>query len=259
MGISREIVEEKRKERERKLRERRRKNQLRAGIFFLVLVLLFVGLILFFRSSTFDLKLEKVTISGNKVLKDEEILKTLSLKPGTSIFALSVRNLALKLEENPWVKEVNISRRLPDGLSVKVVERRPLALLEANETGYLIDEEAFVIAQVDPEKVNLPSLHDIPIKSLKVGLIIDSEPLQAGLKVLSSMPQSLYKKIKLVSVPGGENITFYTDEGVEILFGRPEEIERKFEIIEKLLRTEKNVLMVDVRVPSNPVTKPTQQ
>lgn len=256
MGISREVVEVKRKEREKKLRERRRKNRLRAGIFFLVLVLVFIGLISFFRSSTFDLKLEKVSISGNKVLKSEEILKTLSLKPGTSIFALSVRNLALKLKENPWVKEVHISRRLPDGLNIKVVERQPIALLEANETGYLIDEEAFVIAQVDPDKSNLPSLHDIPIKSLKVGLIVDSEPLQAGLKVLSNMPEALYKKVKLVSVPGGGNITFYTDEGVEILFGRPEEIDRKFEIIGKLLRTEKDVLMIDVRVPSNPATKP---
>ncbi len=255
MEISREAVEAKRKEREKKLRERRRKNQLRMAIFFLLLVIVFVGLNLFFHSHTFDLKREKVSISGNKVLKNEDILKTLDLKPGTSIFSISVRNLALKLEENPWVKEAHVSRRLPDGLNVKIVERHPLALLEANQTGYLIDEEAFVIAQVEPDKVNLPSIHDIPIKFLKVGLIVDSEPLRAGLKVLSNMPRFLYKKIKLVSVSGTENITFYTDEGVEILFGRPEDIELKFKVIEKLLRTDKDALMIDVRVPSNPVTK----
>jgi len=254
--VSKDIVEEKRRERERKLREKRRKKQIRTGIFLLILLLAFIGLIFFFRSSTFDLKMEKVSISGNRVLKNEEILKILSLKPGTSIFSLSVRDLAMKLEENPWIKEAFVSRRLPDGLSVKIVERKPLALLEANQTGYLIDSESFVIAQVDPEKVDLPSLHDIPIKSLKVGLIVDSKPLQSSLDVLSRLPTALYKKIKLVSVPGGENITFYTDEGVEILFGRPEEIEKKAEIIQKFLRTEKEVLMIDVRVPSNPVTKP---
>lgn len=259
MGNFRDLVEAKRKEREKKLRERRRKNQIRNGIILLVLFLFFVGLVFFLRSSIFDLKLEKVSISGNKVLKEEEVLKILSLKPGTSIFGLSVRSLAMKLEENPWVMEAHVSRRLPDGLNVKIVERKPLALLEANETGYLIDRDSFVIAQVDPDKVDLPSVRDIPLKSLKVGLIIDSEPLKAGLKVLSEMPESLYKKIKLVSISGGENITFYTDEGVEILFGRPEEIEKKFEIIEKFLRIEKEALMIDVRVPSNPATKPAER
>ncbi|WP_223798153.1 cell division protein FtsQ/DivIB [Sphingomonas nostoxanthinifaciens] len=57
-----------------------------------------------------------------------------------------------------WIADARVSRRLPDTLSVDIVERAPAAILQRNQVLSLIDDDGHVLAAVDPHllPVQLP-------------------------------------------------------------------------------------------------------
>lgn len=61
-----------------------------------------------------------------------------------------------KLEHLPWVKSASVSRVLPSGLGVQVVERVPLAIVRTNVGNMLVDSEGAVIAGSREKEPELP-------------------------------------------------------------------------------------------------------
>lgn len=251
------LAEEKRRRREEKLKRRQREAQLRMGLFLIFLVLAVIAIIALFRSNIFKIEQKNVIIEGVKYLKKTKVLKLLNIPEGASIFSISTRAMEKKLKEEAWVKDAQVSRDFPDGLRVVIEERQPIALMVyPNQTYYMIDSEAVVLNPAREEKLpNLPLIHDVKIKPASVGVKIDSNELKAALEILEAMPASLYQAVKIVSAPNLDKLTFYTNSGIEILFGEPQDMEKKFKVLEELMKQDKQLIFVDVRVPENPVSK----
>jgi cell division protein FtsQ len=57
-----------------------------------------------------------------------------------------------------WIREAQVSRRLPDTLVVNVIERQPAAIWQNNRLLYLIDSEGVVL-----EPVRLEAMPDLPL------------------------------------------------------------------------------------------------
>ncbi len=59
-----------------------------------------------------------------------------------------------------WIKDVRVSRRLPDTLVVAITERKPTAIWQRNGARSLIDEQGVVLENVSPNEVTgLPTLN----------------------------------------------------------------------------------------------------
>jgi hypothetical protein len=61
-----------------------------------------------------------------------------------------------KVERLPWVKSASVSRVLPTGISVQVVERVPQALVKTNAGTMLIDADGSVIAPAKEKEAEFP-------------------------------------------------------------------------------------------------------
>lgn len=70
---------------------------------------------------------------------------------GRNLVWMSMKRVERTLAEHPWIGGVELSKGLPDRLRVVVAERRPVAVLEAAEGRFHVDEEGRVIAPVDAE------------------------------------------------------------------------------------------------------------
>ncbi|HLE84745.1 MAG TPA: FtsQ-type POTRA domain-containing protein [Thermoanaerobaculia bacterium] len=70
---------------------------------------------------------------------------------GRNLVWMSMRTVERSLAEHPWIGGVELSKSLPDLLRVAVVERRPVAVLEAADGRFHVDQEGRVIAPVDAE------------------------------------------------------------------------------------------------------------
>jgi cell division protein FtsQ len=86
--------------------------------------------------------LREVAIAGSARFGRDELLARAGVRLGTSLFAVSPRDIEERLGRDPWIAGVEARRRLPDGLELRLVERRAAALLVIDGAGlFLADTE----------------------------------------------------------------------------------------------------------------------
>lgn len=88
-------------------------------------------------------------IAGNERSRTEEILAALAPWRGRNLVMLDLGPLAERLAREPWVERVTLSKRFPDGLSIRIAERRPVALLRENARLVWLDARGRAIAPYD--------------------------------------------------------------------------------------------------------------
>jgi cell division protein FtsQ len=97
------------------------------------------------------LRINDVHITGLKHLPREEILNTMKVPRGSSVFSLKKPEMVAKLETLPWTKSAVVSFDMPGRLIVEVTEREPLALIFTGEF-LLLDTEGKLFLQTNAEQ-----------------------------------------------------------------------------------------------------------
>ena len=113
-----------------------------------LLVLVGAGLYRFLGGSLFVLR--RFDISGNERARTEEILKALEPWRASNLVTLDLAPLAGRLQNLPWIERVTLSKKFPDGLSVRVAERKAVALLREEGKLSWLDARGEPIAPYDP-------------------------------------------------------------------------------------------------------------
>jgi cell division protein FtsQ len=97
-----------------------------------------------------SLVLERLQIAGNRRARTEEVLSTLSPWLGRNLLTLDLSPLAARLAAHPWIDRVTISKRFPDGLLIRITERRAVALYREREGLWWLGSDGRPIARYDP-------------------------------------------------------------------------------------------------------------
>jgi cell division protein FtsQ len=103
-----------------------------------------------------ELALHRVSFAGLERASEAELLKLAGLAPGQNLLALDVPLAERAMAAHPWVKAVDVTRHLPHGLEVRVVERVAAAVAPLGEL-YLVDRQGVPFKRVQPgDAVDLP-------------------------------------------------------------------------------------------------------
>lgn len=86
-----------------------------------------------------------ITFEGNERVSDVLLLKTAGLRYNINIFSQSLKRAKDRLETVSWVKSATVRRELPDKICIRVVERTPIAILQAKYKLYLVDADGFIL------------------------------------------------------------------------------------------------------------------
>jgi len=108
------------------------------------------GLLRFAASSRFALS--RYEVSDNTRARTEEILVALAPWKGRNLLSLDLQPLASRLGAHPWIERVTLAKRFPDGLAVRVTERRAVALYREGENFWWVGADGRLIAAYDPRR-----------------------------------------------------------------------------------------------------------
>lgn len=88
-----------------------------------------------------------VRITGQREVNEEDILDTLSIRSGQSLFLYDAAGARDRLAANPWVSNVSVMKLYPDKVRVILEERVPAALWQrdVNDRVEIIDSAGEVI------------------------------------------------------------------------------------------------------------------
>ncbi len=205
-------------------------------------------------------RVREVKVSGVNHLESEYVRQLSGVDGYDNLITLPVRKLEKNLLQEPWIKEVIISRKIFGTVSIKVKERIPIAVLDLDGDVYLLDGEGYAINR-DPESkmIDLPRISWISALPPEEGIRVNDEKIQGALKILSRLPAGLKSLINYADPFNKKGNVLKTKEGIEIYYGKADRLSDKniaLETIFQDIRERKiEVEYVDVRVPENPVIK----
>lgn len=146
-----------------------------------VISLLFVSLYEYLLTTPY-IRLEKVLVTGVDKETKRELLDMSGLDRDLSLLAINLRELKERLEVHPWVRSVDLEKRFPHTLIIRVEKEKPWALVAADGLRY-VNRWGEVFKEAEPTGVL-----DYPIiTGLEEGGSIEAEQLGCAMKVLRTL------------------------------------------------------------------------
>ncbi len=97
-------------------------------------------------SADLGFTVEDVLVVGRRETSRTRLLSAVGIQRGAPILAFDPGSAKRRIEALPWVKSASVSRRLPDTIVVRLVERRALAIWQHKGVFNLIDHDGEIIA-----------------------------------------------------------------------------------------------------------------
>ena len=137
-------------------------------IVLLILVLIFLSTyspnkfdLILEKNNTF-LKIQKIKIVNNFLIKSSEIKEKLSTIYNRNIFSIKKKDIEEPLKEINFLKKVEVKKKYPNTIVVKIFETKPVAILYKNKAKYLLDSSSNLIFFENNMNFNqLPSVFGI--------------------------------------------------------------------------------------------------
>ena len=73
---------------------------------------------------------QTITIEGNQRLSQKRIVDQAQVRKGMNIMAINLTLVRKKLLAHPWIAEAEVNREIPAGLSIRIKEHAPLAIVD---------------------------------------------------------------------------------------------------------------------------------
>ena len=199
------------------------------------------------------LAVRDVKILGARHTTVDELAEALRVDERPNILTLSTAEMERRAETLPWVSRARVDRSLPGTLRVRVVERRPAAVVALGAARWTVDRKGNVLSSGGPK--SLPVIAGTALDGIKPGTRLDSPEVRSALVAYASMRSKLAKRVEAIFAPTTERITMTLD-GMQVRYGAAERLRAKNAVLRALLgrigADAASVSYIDVRVPTSP-------
>lgn len=243
-----------------------------AAVFGVVICLVLSGFVLYF-SDAFHI--QKVEVQGVEHLTAAEMEALANVPSNTTLLRVDAGAIERNLLRDAWVKSVSVNRVFPNTLQIVITERSIAAVVEVpvqnatttqpwavasdgvwlmaipsqdSELGQSISQNIYADAQA--------ALHitDVPYGTLpETGALCTDENISNALAIVSGMTTELADQVVQVKATDAESTLLTLESGVEIAFGKAENIRDKERVCLKILEENPGtVAYINVRVVDRP-------
>jgi cell division protein FtsQ len=203
---------------------------------FITLLVVVVGLIVSANLWKTSLRVQRVTVEGNRIVETAEIMQLVRIQKNTQLQDIDLTAVQKDILSHHFIKDAVVERDLPATLKITITERLPLAIVNSAEILYLDEDGVVLPHSISKQLFDLPVLSGIsPEIALAPGGTINNPDVHEALQILATsklVSKELYHLISEVQLRSGGDIVLYAAEwGVPIIFGRGD-------IANKLVRLE---------------------
>ncbi|HUP69110.1 MAG TPA: FtsQ-type POTRA domain-containing protein [Acidimicrobiales bacterium] len=207
-------------------------------------------------TGSFVLDLDRVVVEGAVHTAPDDARFASGLRVGEPMLDIDEGAARRGVEALPWVREATVLRHWPGHVRIRLTEREPVAVTEAEPGAFaVIDGTGRVLEWSAASPPGLPVLAGLPPAG-RPGTTLGVDGV-ATLRVAVALPAELRARTAgLAPAPGsgGEVELRLNPEGM-VRLGPPEDLDAKFTAIRAVLAQVdlRNLAVLDVRRPENPV------
>ena len=180
-----------------------------------------------------DYKLTNIEVQTDGTLQRDQILSVASLHEGENIFRVNLARVHDRLQELPQVDEVEVVRKLPGEIDIRIVERKPIAWVTsekqiadpfASDAAFLVDARGVLMKEKKllPEYLGLPLVLGCGSESLEAGKTIESPEVKAALELLRLSTRSFMQtrfQVREIDVSKGYCLVVTDKNHSKVTFG----------------------------------------
>jgi cell division septal protein FtsQ len=219
--------------------------------------------------------IQEIDVQTDGVISVAQLRRWMGVKPGQNLLALDLSRVKRDLELVPLVQSVSVERILPRTLRIRVVEREPLAQINAPRPRpggglelavFQLDIDGYVMLPLDShQRANaanqpaeqLPLISGIAGNELQPGRRIETPQVQASLQLIAAFehsPMAGLVELKHIDVSAPDVLVVTTGQGSEVTFGLQEldqQLRRWRGIFDLGQKMGKSVSVLDLSVTDN--------
>lgn len=216
----------------RKIKKRKRKFRL-----FIFFALVAACVYIMYNSDYF--KIDKITVSGNNKIEEEKIILASGINTGMNIFEIKKNAVTENIKTHPWIKDVKITRNLPDEIQIEVIEREEEYVVQATGSYIYIDSEGVILSILGQKKEDdVIQLCNFSIDNVSIGNNIDlgeDVTMKQFMKFIDlTKNYNIYNDIILINNNEGKIEIALKDKRV-IILGKLKDIDYKVVALDKIL------------------------
>lgn len=199
-------------------------------------------------SPVFDLR--DLKVDGNTHLTAKQVARLSGLTAQSNVLWTRAGYVEQRLATDPWVLHATVTRHLPSGIAIDILERVPAAVT-AGDPPMLVAGDGTVLGRATPT-TELPLIVPPP-GGVTVG---ERLPVSTELAVLAALPDSLRPLVTTVTRDGDGSLALMLRDGVTVYYGDASDVAAKAEALHAVLawanRVHVHPAYVDVRAPGAP-------
>jgi cell division septal protein FtsQ len=201
---------------------------------------------LFFENPDYTLKTIELQTDGS--LQREQVLMAADLHEGENVFRVNLAEVRDRLQQLPQTDEVQVVRKLPGEIDVRIVERKPVAWITSekeisdpfvSDAAFLVDARGVLMKQKKllPEYLGLPLILGCSGEALEAGKVVESAEAKTALELLRLSSRSFLQmrfQIREIDVSKGYCLLVTDKNHARVMFGF-NDLETQLRRLEKFL------------------------
>ncbi|WP_405581097.1 cell division protein FtsQ/DivIB [Streptomyces sp. NBC_01092] len=240
-------------------RRRLRRPRLRTIIILTVLlVLLAAGSVWLLYGSKY-LRLERVSVAGTRVLTPAQVREAADVPVGAPLISVDTDAIEARLRRKlPRIDEVDVVRSWPHGISLKVMERTPVLVVQKGGKFIEVDDEGVRFATVSVPPKGVPALELTVSRSSSAAASLrrfsESRLVREAVRVAGAIPAAVGRDTLVVKVRSYDDISLELRDGRIVSWGSGEKGAAKARTLTALMKASPRARHFDVSVPTAPAS-----
>lgn len=226
--------DERRRAYAKKARKKRKRNVIKALLFTVIIA----AAILVSLSLTVLFKIESITVSGDIMYTDEQIIESSGVELGDNLWRTTSKNVTAELSTSlPYVGSVKVKRTIPSTIELEVTQAVPTYSIEKSKKYILLDENNKVLEEKAEKKGDTIQIKGIDLLNTKPGTVLtvkSPESLNAAKDIVSKAEAN---GIKLTEVDVSDiNLLSAVYNGkIRLDFGSESDMDEKLKMAKEII------------------------
>ncbi|MEV0780924.1 FtsQ-type POTRA domain-containing protein [Streptomyces sp. NPDC050428] len=199
------------------------------------------------------LRVEQVRTSGLEVLKPADVEAVAGVPITEPLISVDTEAIERRLRQKlPRIDSVDVERSWPNGIGLKVTERKPALLIEKGAKFIEVDAQGVRFATVEKAPKGVPLLELTVDQSPGVRRFGTTRLISEAVRVRDELPGKVAEDTRVLKVRSYDSISLELSGGRTVMWGSGEDGGAKARALTALMKAVPKAAHFDVSAPTAP-------
>lgn len=219
-----------------KLTRLQRKMRRRKIFFIILLMIVTLSAIFILMINTSFFYINNIRVLGNDKVSKDKIVLISSIQEGENTFKLSTKNAENNIKKIPYIKSVEIKRKLPKGIIINVVERKEIIQIKDISSFMILDKEGYILNNVENKNVELTEIIGFDTLDKAIGdNVFEENQTDKSEFILEAEKKGIIKRSKQINMEDITDVNILLFNNIEVVFGTIDNVKYKLGLLDEVI------------------------